>query len=336
MQRQSIAVPAKPDAADTAYWDDAFQLARKRIAAKDFAAAEELLRGVYADSKFRSADSPGIALNLGICRHEQGDFAGAISFYEESLASPNWGEVARREIVQSVRAARLGQPARSGGGEPEKPEAADAAYWDDAFQLARKRIAAKDFAAAEELLRGVYADSKFRSADSPGIALNLGICRHEQGDFAGAISFYEESLASPNWGEVARREIVQSVRAARLGQPARSGGGEPEKPEAADAAYWDDAFQLARKRIAAKDFAAAEELRGVYAGSKFRSADSPGIALNLGICRHEQGDFAGAISFYEESLASPNWGEVARREIVQSVRAARLGQPPRTQATTGS
>jgi Tfp pilus assembly protein PilF len=94
---------------------------------------------------------------------------------------------------------------------------------------------------------------------------------------------------------------------------------------------------LARKRIAAKDFAAAEELlRGVYGDPKFRSADSPGVALNLGICRHEQGDFAGAISFYEESLLSPNWSEVARREIVQSVRAARLGQPPRTEATNSS
>jgi tetratricopeptide (TPR) repeat protein len=98
-------------------------------------------------------------------------------------------------------------------------EPADEAYWDDAFRLARKRIAAKQFAEAEKLLRKLYEDPKFTTADSPGVALNLALCRHEQGDFAEAISLYQESLASPNRNAEKRRRILESIRTARLRQP---------------------------------------------------------------------------------------------------------------------
>jgi tetratricopeptide (TPR) repeat protein len=333
LQREAAPAPAATDAADMAYWDDVFVLARRRIAANDFAGAEELLQRVYGDPKFRSADSPGVVLNLGLCRHAQGDFEGAASFYEESLASPSWDEDARRQILDAVRSARLRRPRRGTETEPAKPDAADIAYWDDVFVLARKRIAAKDFAAAEELLQRVYGDPKFRTADSPGVVLNLGLCRHAQGDFAGAISLYRESASSPSWAEDERRQIVDAMHAARLRQPPPNSVAEREQPDAADESYWDDVFALARKKIVEKQFAAAEELlRRVYEDQRFRSADSPGVVLNLGLCRHAQGDYAAAIELYEESLASPKWSEGPRRDILDGIRAARLGRPPKTQA----
>ncbi len=104
-----MAVPA--DAADEAYWDDAFRLARKRIAARQFAEAEKLLRQIYEDPRFTTADSPGVALNLALCRQQQGDFAEAISLYQESLASPNRNEEKRRRILESSGTARLKQRA---------------------------------------------------------------------------------------------------------------------------------------------------------------------------------------------------------------------------------
>src|SRR5947209_8157992 len=72
--------------------------------------------------------------------------------------------------------------------------AADSQLWDDEFRLARKHIEAHDYGAAESILRGIYSDPKFTSDGSPGILLNLALCRQKQGDFDGAISFAEESL----------------------------------------------------------------------------------------------------------------------------------------------
>jgi Tfp pilus assembly protein PilF len=220
VQREAAPDTQKAGPEDVAYWDDVFRLARKRIVAKQFAEAEKLLRSVYEDPKFTTADSPGVVLNLGLCRQAQGDFAEAMSLYLESMASPVWTGEDRKELLEALRSARLGHAPRESGGEAVTADSADEAYWDDAFRLARKRIAANQFAEAEKLLRQIYEDPKFRTADSPGVALNLGLCRQEQGDFAGAISLYEESLASPNRDEEKRRRILELIRTARLKQRA--------------------------------------------------------------------------------------------------------------------
>jgi tetratricopeptide (TPR) repeat protein len=135
------------------------------------------------------------------------------------MASPNWTDENRRELLEGLRSARLRQHGRASGAAAPTAEPADEAYWDDAFTLARKLIVAKQFAEAEKLLRKLYEDPKFTTADSPGVALNLALCRHEQGDFAEAISLYQESLASPNRNAEKRRRILESIRTARLRQP---------------------------------------------------------------------------------------------------------------------
>jgi len=230
-----------------------------------------------------------------------------------------------------LRSARLRQHGRGGGATAPRADAADVAYWDDVFRLARKRIAAKQFAEAEKLLRTVYEDPKFTTAESPGVVLNLALCRQEQGDFAEAMSLYQESMASPNWTDENRRELLEGLRSARLRQHGRGGAAPPPIADQADEAYWDDAFRLARKRIAEKQFAEAEKLlRAIYEDPKFTTADSPGVVLNLALCRHAQGDFGEAISLYEESLASPTRNADKRRRILESIRTARLKQPPRT------
>jgi len=326
---RSATAREKADAADVAYWDDAFRLARRRIAAQQYAEAEELLQRVYEDPKFRSSDSPGVLLNLALCRQARGDYKGAISLYQEAMSSPNWTPENRGEIVEEMRKARLRQPV-AGRVAPAKPDAADVAYWDDAFRLARRRIAAQQFAEAGELLLRVYEDPKFRSSESPGVLLNLALCQQARGDYERAISLYVEAVASPNWSEENRRDIVAEMRKARLRQPVQ-GRVAPAKGDAADEAYWDDAFRLARKRIAAQQFAEAEELlQRMYEEPKFRSSDSPGVLVNLALCRQARGDFEGAISLYEEALWSRNWNEEKRRTILDNVRAARLHQPPGT------
>jgi len=131
-------------------------------------------------------------------------------------ASPHGLEDLQRSIGNRAVAALLRQAA------PAKADAADVAYWDDVFRLARKRIAVKQFAEAEKLLRAIYEDPKFTTADSPGVVLNLALCRHAQGDFGEAISLYEESLASPTRNADKRRRILESIRTARLKQPPRT------------------------------------------------------------------------------------------------------------------
>ena len=331
VQREAAPAPEKAGAEDVAYWDDVFRLARKRIVAKQFADAERLLRRVYEDPKFTTADSPGVVLNLALCRQAQGDFAEAMSLYQESMASPAWTDENRKELLEGLRTARLRQPGRASGAAAPKAEPPDVAYWDDVFRLARKRIAAKQFAEAEKLLRRVYEDPRFTTADSPGVVLNLALCRQQQGDFAEAISLYLESMASPVWTAENRKELLEGLRSARLGQAPRVSGTEVVTADPGDEAYWDDAFRLARKRIAAKQVAEAEKLlRRVYEDPRFTTADSPGVVLNLALCRQQQGDFAEAISLYQEALAIPKWNEENRRKILDSIRTARLKQHART------
>lgn len=215
VQRQAKAAPAEES--DTAYWDDVFRLARKRVAAQNWAEAEELLRRIYDDPKFTSSHSPGVALNLALCRHHQGDFAGARRLYREGLASGSYAEIERRVILDNLQAARLRR--MPGEGKREAKGEADEAYWDDLFRLARKRIAAQDYAGAQKLLTKIYADPKFTTHHSPGVALNLGLCRHYVGDFATAISLYQEGLTGGSYTGDAREAILDNLRAARLGKP---------------------------------------------------------------------------------------------------------------------
>lgn len=212
---QREAQPAEKS--DTDYWDDLFRLARKRVATENWAEAEELLRRIHADPKFTPSASPGVSLNLGLCRHHQRDFAGARRFYREGLAAGGYGEIERRTILDNLQAARLRR--LPGEGKGEAAGKADDAYWDDLFSLARRRIAAQDFAGAQKLLTRVYADPKFATHKSPGVALNLGLCRHHQGDFATAISFYQEGLEGGNYPAAARQSVRDNLRAARLGKP---------------------------------------------------------------------------------------------------------------------
>ncbi len=118
--RRAAPSPAKADAADVAYWDDVFRLARKRIVARRFAEAEKLLRRVYEDPKFTTADSPGVVLNLALCRQQQGDFAEAMSLYQESMASPIWTEENRKELLEGLRRARLGSPGARAAPSPRR------------------------------------------------------------------------------------------------------------------------------------------------------------------------------------------------------------------------
>jgi hypothetical protein len=205
----------KEDAADVALWDDMFRLARKHIKDANYAAAEKMLMRIYKDPKFATFSNAGTVLNLGLVRHYQGDFGGALSFYNESLHS-GWDAESRAQILQNLKAARLKQPPNTG--ERPKADDADEALWQDMFVLARKRLKAKDYTGAEKLFRQIYADPKFDTAASPGVALNYGLTRHWLGDFAAAISLYEESLHT-GWSDDPRGQILEKLRLARLHQP---------------------------------------------------------------------------------------------------------------------
>jgi tetratricopeptide (TPR) repeat protein len=327
---------AVADQADEQLWKDAYTLARKKMARKDYAGAQESLRLIYDDPKVTIGDQAGVVLNLGLARHHLGDFKAAMAFYEEALLSPDWGDQPRKEIIGALRAARLGKPPLAegeAGPAADKVDKVDNQYWEDTFKLARIRLNKSDYVGAEKLFRQLYDDPKLPIDDWGGLVLNLGLVRHHVGDFKGAASFYREALQSPAWRDDDRKLVIANLHAARLGKPPGGYEAEAKKPKAdqVDEQLWKDAFTLARKKIAKGDHLGAEKLlRLIYDDPKVSIAVQAGVVANLGLVRHALGDFRGALSFYIESLQSPEWGAGPRKVLLANVRQARLHKPPQT------
>jgi tetratricopeptide (TPR) repeat protein len=330
---QLLERPKKGDKADFALWDDLFRLARKRIAAESYAEAEQLLRRIYGDPKFTTDDSPGVVLNLGLARHHQGAFGEAIDLYKETLQSTEIDGEYRTVVLEALRDARnkqLPDPPGAKKADPGKPDQADMDLWDDLFRLARKKIAAKDHRSAEHLLRQIYGDPKFRTDDSPGVVLNLGLVRHAVADFDKAIDYYEESVLTNKWGAGEVLDVMDRLREARQKRlPFSNDSGAKATTDRSDDELWQDMFTLARKKIAAKDYDGARSLlQAIYDDPKFTIHGNGGVVLNLAYVHHVKGEYAAAIDRYEEALLGSDWDGAKRARTLEQLKAARLGRPP--------
>lgn len=328
---QLLERPKQGDKADIRLWDDMFDLGRRKLAAKDYAEAEQLFRGIYRDPKFTTDDSPGVVLNLALARHWQGAFKEAVELYKESLQTTQWSIDDKSTVLENLRSARLKQlPDPPGTADKGDADKTDIRLWDDMFLLARKKLAAKQLGAAERLLLDIYKDPKFKTSDSPGVVLNLGLLRHAMGDFDRAIDYYEESLLAGKYSGDDKGVVMEGLRKARQKQLLdASKSPDPVKADAADDALFDDMFKLARKKLAAKDLDGAEQLlQAIYDDPKFTIRDNAGVVLNLAYIRHVRGDYANAIERYEESLLGSDWDAAKRARTLEQLKAARLRRPP--------
>ena len=328
---QLLERPKQGDKADYALWDDMFLLGRKKLKAKSYAEAESLFRGIYTDPKFTTDDRPGVVLNLALALHWQGAFKEAMDLYKESLQTSQWGVEEKSSVLENLRSARLKQlPETSDAKDGEKADKADLDLWDDMFLLARKKLAAKDLPGAEKLLLGIYREPKFKTSDSPGVVLNMGLVRHALGDFDRAVDYYEESMLAGKYSGEDKGVVMDMIRKARQKQlPEATKTSDPIKADAADDALFADMFKLARKKLAAKDLDGAEKLlEAIYNDAKFVIRDNAGVVLNLAYIRHVRGDFVQAIERYEESLLGSDWDAAKRARAMEQLKAARLHRPP--------
>lgn len=266
-----------------------------------------------------------LAYDVGLAHQRLGQFAEAISMYQEHLSFSGLSDRSRALALEQIRRARQGETVPAIAPPAPTAEETQAANQDAqaTFQQANEAMTAGNVSAAITLFELIYGNPALEAHVRRDMTFNLGLCHQRQGAFDQAISFYQEYAQFPGVDEAQRTLVLDRMRQCRTGATRGAADHAPALP----AEEQQRIFTAGQTAFDSGQYQQAlDHFEQIYATPVATATVRRTMVHNMAIAHQRLQQFDQAISLWQEYLTFSGVSEAERQEVLNKIQQARLGQ----------